>query len=150
MAEAGDLRRKTTQLDNDVQEIWSKLDQVTGTQTAHSARFDRVESQLSSITVIVRRHDTRFMELGRDLDAIKMQQTLQADQLARQSEKLAHHDVRLENITTHLGTIDACLGTIDARLGTVDARLDTLTNQVGSLLQLFGLDPGPDSDQPAS
>jgi chromosome segregation ATPase len=143
MAEAGDLRRKTTQLDNDVQEIWSKLDQVTGTQTAHSARFDRVESQLSSITVIVRRHDTRFMELGRDLDAIKMQQTLQADQLARQSEKLAHHDVRLENITTHLGTIDA-------RLGTVDARLDTLTNQVGSLLQLFGLDPGPDSDQPAS
>jgi chromosome segregation ATPase len=146
----GDLERKTRRLDQDVLALWDKLDEVTATQTAHSSRFDHVDAQLTRIKTTVQRQDSQFTEAFRDLDAIKMQQVLHGDQLARQADKLAHHDVQLARHTAvldqHTATLDQHTAILDHHTNVLDQHtvmLQQLSSQMGQVLRLFGIDPEP-------
>lgn len=101
--------RKIGQLRSDVDSIYEILGRVEKTQTRHSARFTKVDSQLVAINGRLDGHDARFDGIDARFD---------------------QHDARFDGIERRLDQHDS-------RFDQHDTRFDTLESKVDQVIEIL-------------
>ena len=118
-----ELQRQVSQNKNDVIAIYDLLRHT-------NEKVESLDTQVASITVVLKRHDHRFDELQQTLD-------LHGTQLTRLSDTLRGHGNRLDSVETRLDSVGTRLDAVDTRLDSLEIKVDTIGGQMTEVLTIL-------------
>src|ERR1044072_1251578 len=109
-----ELRRQVSQNKNDVIAIYDLLRHT-------NEKVESLDTQVASMTVVLKRHDHRFDELQQTLD-------LHGPQLTRLGDPLRGHGNRLDSVETRLGSVETRLDSVETKVDAVETRSEEHTS----------------------
>jgi chromosome segregation ATPase len=114
-----ELQRQVSQNKNDVIAVYDLLRHT-------NEKVESLETQVASITVVLKRHDHRFDELQQTLD-------LHGAHLNRLGDTIRGQGKRLDSLETRFDTLENRFDTLETRFDTLENRFDSMETRFDSL-----------------
>jgi chromosome segregation ATPase len=125
-----ELQRQVSQNKNDVIAVYDLLRHT-------NEKVDSLETQVASITVVLKRHDHRFDELQQTLDLHGAHLNRLGETIRGQGKRLDSLENRFDTLENRFDTLETRFDSLDTRLRKVETKVDTIGGQMTEVLTIL-------------
>lgn len=125
-----ELQRQVSQNKNDVIAVYDLLRHT-------NEKVESLETQVASITVVLKRHDHRFDELQQTLDLHGAHLNRLGDTIRGQGKRLDSLETRFDTLENRFDSMETRFDSLDTRLRKVETKVDTIGGQMTEVLTIL-------------